>query len=109
MWVGVLSLKIYRLWNAYRTLPNNDLCGRPLAVIAIIAVAIVVCAGLTVDLRFFDFPTPAIFLLVGITVGWADRHKSRQTSEGDTVDHPSPAASTGTPVLSIATQQPEKW
>ena len=58
--------------------PDDDLCGKPLAVIAIMAFAIYVCTGLTVDLRFFDFPTAAIFLLVGMAIGWSDRRKRQQ-------------------------------
>ena len=52
LWICVLALIAYRLWNAYRTLPDDDLCGKPLAVTAIMAIAILVCTGLTVDLRY---------------------------------------------------------
>jgi O-antigen ligase len=74
-WICVMALVAYRLWNAYKTLPDDDLCGKPLAVVAIMAMGILVSTGLTVDLRYFDFPTAAIFLLVGITIGWSDRNK----------------------------------
>ena len=37
------------------------------------ALAILVATGLTVDLRFFDFPTVVVFLLAGVAVGCADR------------------------------------
>ncbi len=36
LWICVLVLVAYRLWDAYRTLPDDDLCGMPLAVTAII-------------------------------------------------------------------------
>lgn len=72
-WVCVLAFIAYRLWNAYRTLPDQDLCGRPLMLMAMMAIAVLVCAGLTVDLRYFDFPTAVIFLLAGVAVGWSDR------------------------------------
>ena len=75
LWICVLALIAYRLWNAYRTLPDDDLCGKPLAVTAIIAMAIVVCGGLSCDLRFFPFATATIFLLAGVAIGWSDRHK----------------------------------
>lgn len=75
LWIGVLALIAHRLWDAYRTLPDGDICGKPLAVIGIIALATLLCTGSTVDLRFLDFPTAAVFLLVGIAVGWCDRHK----------------------------------
>ena len=85
LWICVLALLVHRLWNAYRTLPDNDLCGKPLAVTAIMAVAILVSTGLTVDLRFFDFPAATTLLLVGITIGWCDRHKRGQAAAGGDV------------------------
>jgi O-antigen ligase len=84
-WISVLALIVSRLWNAYRTLPENDLCGKPLAVTAIMAFAILVCTGMTVDLRYFDFPTAAIFLLAGVTVGWSDRNNYANVAAGDDI------------------------
>jgi O-antigen ligase len=72
-WVCALALITRRLWSAYRTLPDEQLCGRPIVVIAMMAIAVLLCAGFTVDLRYFDFPTAVIFLLAGVAVGWADR------------------------------------
>ncbi|WP_395309794.1 O-antigen ligase family protein [Mycobacterium sp. AMU20-3851] len=72
-WICVLGFIAHRLWKAYRTLPSDDLCGRPLAVISIMGFAVLVCTGLTVDLRFFDYPTAVIFLLAGTTIGWWER------------------------------------
>jgi O-antigen ligase len=93
LWVGVLVLLSYRLWVAYRTLPDGDLCGKPLAVTVIGALAILISTGLTVDYRLFDFPTAAIFLLVGIAVGWSDRHKMTQASAGSDADERAEAIS----------------
>ena len=84
----MLALIAYRLWDAYRTLPDDDLCGKPLAVTAIMAMAILVCSGLTVDLRFFDFPTATTFLLAGIAIGWSDRHKRAQAAAGGVITEP---------------------
>ena len=81
-WLCVLMLLAYRLWDAYKRLPDHDLCGKPLTVIAIMALAILVCTGLTVDLRYFDFPTAVIFLLIGITIGWSDRRKNGPVAAG---------------------------
>lgn len=90
-WICVLALLAHWLWKAYRTLPDDDLCGKPLAVIAIMAFAIYVCTGLTVDLRFFDFPTAAIFLLVGMAIGCSDRRKRQQAAMGgDFAEHVRP-------------------
>lgn len=83
-WICVLALVAYRLSSAYRTLPDHDLCGKPLAVLAIMGMAILVCAGMTVDLRYFEFAITVIFLLVGITIGWADRDKrAKAAGNGD--------------------------
>ncbi|KWX66503.1 O-antigen ligase [Mycobacterium sp. NAZ190054] len=73
LWLCVLMFIILRLRTAYRRLPDHDLCGRPFVVIAIMAIAVLICTGLTVDLRYFDFPTATTFLLVGIAVGWSER------------------------------------
>jgi O-antigen ligase len=71
-WICVLVLIARQLWRAYRTLPNGDLCGQPLVVVAIIAFAILLSNELGSDLRFYGFPIAAIFLIVGIAVGWSD-------------------------------------
>ena len=88
LWICVLALIAYRLWNAYRTLPDDDLCGKPLAVTAIIAMAIVVCGGISCDLRFFPFATATIFLLAGVAIGWSDRHKLAQAAAADVITEP---------------------
>ena len=88
LWICVLALVAYRLWGAYRTLPPHDLCGMPLALTAIIALVILLGSGLTVDLRFFLFPTATTFLLVGIAVGWSDRHKRAQGATGGVITDP---------------------
>jgi O-antigen ligase len=81
-WMCVLALLAYRLWKAYRILPYGDLCGQPIVVIAIMALAVLICAGFASDLRLYGFPLAAIFLLVGIAVGWADRHTRGQPGGG---------------------------
>ena len=88
LWICVLVLVIRRLWTAYRTLPDHDLCGKPLAVTAIMAFATLIGTGLTVDLRFFDFPMLPIFLLAGITIGWSDRYQRSQTAAGGDIVEP---------------------
>ncbi len=88
LWISVLALVAYRLWDAYRTLPDDDLCGIPMAVTAIMAFAILFGSGLTVDLRFFLFPTATTFLLVGIAIGWSDRHKRAHAAAGGVITEP---------------------
>lgn len=84
LWVAVLTLLAYRLWDAYRTLPDRGLWGKPLALMAVTAFAMLTCTGWTVDLRRFDFPTALVFLLVGTAIGWSDRYKRVQA----TTSHP---------------------
>lgn len=86
LWLAVLVLIAYRLWNTYRTLPDRGLWGKPLALLAVTAFSILVCTGLTVDLRRFDFPTAIVFLLVGTAVGWSDRYKRTQAKTADPTD-----------------------
>jgi O-antigen ligase len=88
LWVFLLALVIRRLWTAYRTLPDHDLCGKPLAVTAIIAIAALIGADLTIDLRLVNFPMLPVFLLAGITVGWSDRYQRSQTAAGGEIVEP---------------------
>jgi O-antigen ligase len=83
LWVGVLVLIAVRLVDGYRRLSDDELTGRPIVLIAIMALAVVVGTGLTVDLRFFDYPVVVMFLLAGIAVGCADRHRSIGASAHD--------------------------
>jgi hypothetical protein len=88
LYICVLALLIRRLWTAYRTLPDHDLCGKPLAVTAIMAIAALICAGFTVDLRLVDLPMLPVLLLAGITVGWPDRYQRSQTAAGGEIVEP---------------------
>ena len=82
LWICVLALIAYRLWDAYRTLPDDDLCGKPLAVTAIMAMAILVCDRADRRPPVFRLPTATIFLLAGVAIGWSDRHKRAQAAAG---------------------------
>jgi O-antigen ligase len=78
LWVGILTS--FRLRDGYRRLSEDTLSGRPIVLIAIMALAILVGTGLTVDLRFFDYPVVVVFLLAGMAVGCADRHSRIETA-----------------------------
>jgi hypothetical protein len=52
--------------------------------------AILICTGSTVDLRFFDFSLAAVFVIFGITIGWSDRHKRAQVTARGAVAEPIP-------------------
>ncbi|BAH54045.1 O-antigen ligase family protein [Rhodococcus opacus] len=73
LWLVVLVLVCVKLIHAYRVLPAEGLCGRRLAFVAIMAFVVLVVTGLTVDLRFFDFPNAIVMLLAGVAIGFADR------------------------------------
>jgi O-antigen ligase len=88
LYICALGLVIRRLWTAYRTLPDHDLCGKPLAVTTIMAIATLIITGTAVDLRLFDFPMLPIFLLAGITVSWSDRYQRSQTAAGGQIAEP---------------------
>ncbi|MFE3290948.1 O-antigen ligase family protein [Rhodococcus sp. NPDC059234] len=94
LWIAVLLLVLYRLFDAYRTLPAKGLCGKRLALVAIMALVLLITTGFTVDLRFFDFPGAVVFLVVGVAVGWADRHKRAHVTVPGVV-RPVPASSEG--------------
>lgn len=78
LWVSALALMGRGLWRAYRTLPDHGLTGKPLAVTAITAFAVMLNAGFTVDLRFLDLPTGLVFLIVGVAIGCQQRHALEQ-------------------------------
>jgi O-antigen ligase len=82
LWICMLALLIRRLWTAYRTLPDDDLCGTPLAVTAIMAIVSLICTGFTCDLRMFEFPILLVFVLAGITASRSDRYQRSQTAAG---------------------------
>lgn len=82
LWLAVLVLLAHRLWKAYRVMPADMLAGRPLMLMAIIAFAVQICVGFTVDLRFFAFPTYFIFLLMGAVVGLSERYQRRSGNTG---------------------------
>ena len=75
LWVGILALIACRLRDGYRRLPEDDCPVGRILLIAIMALAVLVGTGFTVDLRFFDYPVVVVFLLAGIAVGCADRHR----------------------------------
>lgn len=74
LWVLTVALIAHRLWVAYRRLPRFAMTGSPLALTALIALAVFIVSGFTVDLRFLSFGTSVVFLLCGSAVGWNDRH-----------------------------------
>ncbi|ANS26718.1 O-antigen ligase family protein [Rhodococcus opacus] len=81
LWLAVLVLVCVKLIRAYRALPAEGLCGRRLGFVAIMTFLVLVVTGLTVDLRFFDFPNAIVMLLAGVAIGFADRLPNGQEQE----------------------------
>jgi hypothetical protein len=47
------------------------MCNRPFALTALMSVVALITTGLTVDLRFFDFPNIVVWMLAGSAIGRA--------------------------------------
>ncbi|MGQ0773800.1 MAG: O-antigen ligase family protein [Pseudonocardiales bacterium] len=73
LWLTVLALVLWRLVHAVRVLPPDGICGRGLAVVALLAVLSWLAIGATVELRFFEFSNGLVLLLAGVAVGCAER------------------------------------
>jgi O-antigen ligase len=73
MWLAVLVLVAFNLARAIRRLPPQGIGNRAFALSAALAFMALLVTGLTVDLRFFDFPNIVVWLLVGAAIGRADR------------------------------------
>jgi O-antigen ligase len=79
MWIGVLVGVLWLLWRALHELPDNELLGQPLAVLAATAMVVLIANGTTVDLRILDFAQLLPFLFAGMAVGQLDRHRERHS------------------------------
>jgi O-antigen ligase len=78
LWCIVLLLVMARLMRAVRVLRGPGLVGRGLVVLAMSSFVALICAGLTVDLRFLDFPCAVVMVLAGLAVGFAERAPARE-------------------------------
>lgn len=76
LWMVALVLIYTGLFRATRRLPAGDMYGRPLGLTALLCLLAQAITGLTVDLRFFDFPNITVLLLAGAAIGW-QREQSR--------------------------------
>jgi O-antigen ligase len=91
-WIFVLILIYSRLVRATRQLPVREMYGRPLGLTALLCLVAQSTTGLTVDLRFFDFPNIIVMLLAGAAIGL-----QREQARGSTTRH----AAHDTPVSSL--------
>ncbi|WP_342660666.1 hypothetical protein Rruber_01002 [Rhodococcus ruber] len=80
LWIAVVVLLAVRLFRAYRILPEYGLDGRRMALLGLLGLLVMAITGLTVDLRFFDFPNAAVMVLIGVAIGCADRYTAEAGS-----------------------------
>lgn len=73
MWLAVLALLVRQLIIALRSLRPASRDDSALAAVGLIAVMVWFAAGLTSDLRYFDFANAVVMLLAGLCVGLSDR------------------------------------
>ncbi|WP_158726782.1 O-antigen ligase family protein [Tomitella fengzijianii] len=73
MWLSIIVLIAIMLVRAWRVSRGAELNQHRLVLIAVAAFASQMIVGLTVDLRFFVFPSIVVFLLAGLAVGISDR------------------------------------
>lgn len=86
LWAAVV-VSVVVLWNrSRRMLRGPELTAAPMVAAAGLMLAAQLVTGVTVDLRFFDFPTIVTLLTVGIVVGLADRAGPRSASVTGAVD-----------------------
>jgi O-antigen ligase len=93
LWLAVLALVGGELVRAIRRLPANGLDNRPFAITAAMSLVALLVTGLTVDLRFFDFPNVVVWLLVGAAIGRARNVELRAASHSgaSTTQPPAPS------------------
>lgn len=85
LWLAVTTLVYRGLVRAARRLPAGDVYGRALALTALFCLLAQTITGLTVDLRFFDFPNIVVMVLAGAVIG---RERQMTLREGAAVGPP---------------------
>jgi O-antigen ligase len=91
LWLTIIALVLTGVLAAFRRLPEAGMFNRPFAWTALMSLAALITTGLTVDLRFFDFPNIIVWLLAGAAIGLApleppDSHAQPVTRD----DHATP-------------------
>ncbi len=77
LWLLVFGLVYARLVRATRRLPSHGPYGRALGLTALLCLVTLTTTGLTVDLRFFDFPNIVVMLFAGAAIG-LERERARR-------------------------------
>lgn len=71
LWILAMAFIVKGSLRAAKMLPDGRMCDRPFALFALLALLTLLMTGLTVDLRFFDFPNVMVLLCVGAAIGRA--------------------------------------
>jgi O-antigen ligase len=79
LWAGVMGVALFRLTRALRSLPAEGHYDGKFATLAMLSLVSLLATGLTVDLRFFDFPNILIMLLVGAAIGRSELKQRYRT------------------------------
>lgn len=101
LWLAILALICARLVRATRRLQVGGIYGRALGLTALLCLVAQVVTGLTVDLRFFDFPNIIVMVLAGAVIGF-EQQQARRAESGGSASRPATdtqALPVGNPVL----------
>lgn len=80
LWLLAMGTAVVKLLLAARDLPADGFFDQRFALFALLALLTLLVTGLTVDLRFFDFPNIFVMLLAGAAIGRASQAR-RQPGE----------------------------
>ncbi|SEP21090.1 O-antigen ligase family protein [Trujillonella endophytica] len=97
LWLLVSALLYSRLVRVVRRLPVGGMYDRALGLTALLCLLAQTITGLTVDLRFFDFPNIAVMLLAGAAIGWQRARAEADLARGAADEGPAPAPSPQVP------------
>ncbi|WP_221888087.1 O-antigen ligase family protein [Geodermatophilus aquaeductus] len=92
LWLAILAMIYARLVQATRRLPADGMYGRALGLTALLCLVAQSITGLTVDLRYFDFPNIIVMLLAGAAIGWQREVERTTGSSRATVETRQPHA-----------------
>jgi O-antigen ligase len=99
LWLTIHVLMYTRLVRATRRLPAGGAYGRALGLTALLSLVAQTVTGLTVDLRFFDFPNIMVMVLAGAVTGYQRQQARQAEAVGSTGRPAADTVPVGDPVL----------
>jgi O-antigen ligase len=91
LWLVILVLIYARLVRVIRLLPAEGMYGRALGLTALLCLIAQTITGLTVDLRFFDFPNIIVMVIAGAVIGWLPAQARRTPPPAEAIPVPAPS------------------